>query len=333
MALEPAMTALSVLDLMMIGEGNTFATTLSDAVALARHVEKHGYKRYWVAEHHDLPGIASSATTLLVQHLAAATTTLRVGSGGIMLPNHSPLAVAEQFGTLDTLFPGRIDLGVGRAPGSAGAAIQALRGDASERDFGRDVQQLSDYLADNGREPVRAIPGNHSLPIWLLGSSPNSAEFAARNGLPYAFASHFAPRFLMHAIEHYRSAFKPSAVLDKPYVIVGANVFAARHRDEAQFLASSHQHWVHDLYTGKPGPLPRPTEGFMQSLSDYDRHNLSQAMSCTAIGDAEDVGNWLRQFIATTQADEVIIDARIHDSAARNLSYEIAAQSIGSSLG
>ncbi|TWI48252.1 luciferase family oxidoreductase group 1 [Pseudomonas duriflava] len=326
------MTALSVLDLMMIGEAKTFADTLTDAVALARHVEAHGYKRYWVAEHHDLPGIASSATTLLIQHLAGATTTLRVGSGGIMLPNHSPLVVAEQFGTLDTLFPGRIDLGVGRAPGSAGAAIRALRGDASERDFNRDLEQLTHYLADDGSEPVRAIPGNHSLPIWLLGSSLYSADMAAKNGLPYAFASHFAPRFLMQAIEHYRATFRPSAVLGKPYVIVGANVFAARHRAEAEFLASSHQHWVHDLYTGKPGLLPLPTEGFMQSLSDYDRHSLSQAMSCTAVGNAEDVGNWLRQFIAATQADEVIIDARIHDSAARNLSYQIAAESISDLL-
>lgn len=326
------MTALSVLDLMMIGEGNTFADTLNDAGALARHVEAHGYKRYWVAEHHDLPGIASSATTLLIQHLALTTTTLRVGSGGIMLPNHSPLAVAEQFGTLDTLFPGRIDLGVGRAPGSAGAAIRALRGDASERDFAQDLQQLTRYLADDGSESVRAIPGNHSLPIWLLGSSPNSADMAARNGLPYAFASHFAPRFLMQAIEHYRSAFRPSAVLDKPYVIVGANVFAAQHRAEAEFLASSHQHWVHDLYSGKPGPLPLPTEGFMQGLSDYERHNLAQAMSCTAVGDVEDVGHWLRKFIATTQADEIIIDARIHDGRARCLSYQLAAESIADLL-
>jgi luciferase family oxidoreductase group 1 len=327
------MTALSVLDLMMIGEGNTFAITLTDAVALAKHVESHGYTRYWVAEHHDLPGIASSATTLLIQHLAAATTRLRVGSGGIMLPNHSPLVVAEQFGTLDTLFPGRIDLGVGRAPGSAGAAIRALRGDASERDFNRDLEKLTQYLADDGSQPVRAIPGNHSLPIWLLGSSPNSADMAARNGLPYAFASHFAPRFLMQAIEHYRTTFRPSAVLDKPYVIVGANVIAARHRADAELLATSHQQWVHDLYSGRPGPLPLPKEGFLQGLSDGDRHTLGQAMACTAVGDIEDVGNWLRQFIATTQADEVIIDARIHSSEARSLSYQIAAESISDLLG
>jgi luciferase family oxidoreductase group 1 len=322
------MTALSVLDLMMIGDGKTFAHTVDEAATLARHVEKHGYKRYWVAEHHDLPGIASSATTLLIQHLAAATSTLRVGSGGIMLPNHSILSIAEQFGTLDTLFPGRIDLGVGRAPGSAGPAIRALRGDASERDFEQDIQELADYLADEGRQPVLAIPGNHSLPIWLLGSSPNSADLAARRGMPYAFASHFAPRFLMDAIAHYRANFQPSSTLKQPYVIAGANVFAAATRGEAEYLASSHRQWVSRLYAGKPGPLPKPVEGYMEGLSDFERHNLAQAMSCTAVGDQEDVGSWLREFIATTQADEIIIDARIYDGAARCTSYEIAAESI-----
>jgi luciferase family oxidoreductase group 1 len=326
------MTALSVLDLMMIGDGKTFAHTLDEAAALARHVERHGYKRYWVAEHHDLPGIASAATTLLIQHLASVTKSLRIGSGGIMLPNHSILSVAEQFGTLDTLFPGRIDLGVGRAPGSAGAAIRALRGDASERDFAQDIAQLSDYLADDGRQPVRAIPGNHSLPIWMLGSSPNSADMAAKLGLPYAFASHFAPRFLMDAIGHYRAAFQPSAVLKQPYVIVGANVFAAATRAEADFHASSHRQWVSRLYAGKPGPLPLPEEGFMQRLSDFEQRSLAQAMSCTAVGDKDDVGTWLRQFIATTGADEVIIDARIFDPDARCRSYQIAAESIADLL-
>jgi luciferase family oxidoreductase group 1 len=326
------MTALSVLDLMMIGAGKTFANTLADAALLASHVEKHGYKRYWVAEHHDLPGIASSATALLIQHLAAATSSLRVGAGGVMMPNHSPLVVAEQFGTLDTMFPGRIDLGIGRAPGSAGPAIRALRGDASERDFSRDIQQLSDYLADNGKQPVRAIPGNHSLPIWLLGSSPNSADLAAKLGLPYAFASHFAPRFLMDAVKHYRANFRPSPVLQKPYVIAGANVFAAPTRAEAEYIASSHRNWVSNLYSGEPGPLPEPQEGFMQELSPQGQYNLAEAMACTVVGDKDDVGSWLREFIATTQADEVIIDARIHDPVARCRSYQIAAESIADIL-
>jgi luciferase family oxidoreductase group 1 len=330
--MEPAMTALSVLDLMMIGEGKTFADTLDEAVALAQHVEAHGYKRYWIAEHHDLPGIASSATTLLIQHLAAATRELRVGSGGIMLPNHSPLVIAEQFGTLETLFAGRIDLGIGRAPGSAGPAIRALRGDASERDFAQDLRQVQDYLADNGKQPVRAIPGKHDTPLWLLGSSINSADLAAKMGLPYAFASHFAPRFLMEAITHYRSTFRPSAVLSSPYVIAGANVFAAPSRAEADYIASSHRQWVCNLYAGKAGPLPRPEEGYMERISAYDRQSLAQAMSCTAVGDVDDVGSWLRQFIATTQADEVIIDARIYDPAARCRSYQIAAEAIAELL-
>jgi luciferase family oxidoreductase group 1 len=317
---------------MMIGDGKTFAHTLDEAVTLASHVESHGYKRYWIAEHHDLPGIASSATTLIIQHLAAATKTLRVGSGGIMLPNHSPLVVAEQFGTLDTLFPGRIDLGIGRAPGSAGPAIRALRGDASERDFMQDIEQLTDYLADEGRQPVRAIPGKHIVPIWLLGSSLQSADLAAKSGLPYAFASHFAPRFLMDAIAHYRSTFRPSAALKQPYIIAGANVFAAQTRAEADYLASSHRQWVSKLYAGKPGPLPLPEEGFMERLSNYERYNLAEAMSCTAVGDQDDVGSWLRQFISTTQADEVIIDARIYDPIARCRSYQIAAESIADML-
>ncbi|EJM61869.1 luciferase family oxidoreductase, group 1 [Pseudomonas sp. GM50] len=326
------MTSLSVLDLMMIGEEKSFAQTLDDAVMLARHVEAHGYKRYWIAEHHDLPGIASSATTLLIQHLAASTSTLRVGSGGIMMPNHSPLVVAEHFGTLDTLFPGRIDLGIGRAPGSAGPAIRALRGDASERDFTRDIKQLTDYLADNGRQPVRAIPGSHSVPIWLLGSSLNSADLAAKQGLPYAFASHFAPRFLMDSIAHYRANFRPSEVLQQPYVIAGANVFAAPTRSEAEYIASSHRQWVGNLYAGRPGPLPAPEEGYMEKISQRDQYSLAEAMACTAVGDQDDVGSWLREFIATTQADEIIIDARIYDPVARCRSYQIAAESIADML-
>lgn len=326
------MTALSVLDLMMVGAGKTFAQTLDDAASLAKHVEAHGYKRYWVAEHHDLPGIASAATTLLIQHLAAMTSTLRVGSGGIMLPNHSVLMVAEQFGTLDTLFPGRIDLGIGRAPGSAGPAIRALRGDASERDFSGDIKQLTGYLADDGSQPVRGIPGDHRVALWLLGSSRNSADLAAKRGLPYAFASHFAPRLLMDAIAHYRANFRPSQALKQPYVIVGANVFAAPTTAEAHYIASSHQRWVSDLYSGRPGPLPAPQEGYLQNTSAQDRYNLAEAMACTAIGNEDEVGSWLREFIATTQADEVIIDARIYDPMARCRSYQLAAQSIADLL-
>ncbi len=322
------MTPLSVLDLMMIGEGKTFADTLTDAASLARHVEQHGYRRYWIAEHHDLPGIASSATTLLIQHLATATSSLRVGAGGIMLPNHAPLIVAEEFATLDTLFPGRIDLGVGRAAGSAGPAVHALRGGARERDFEADIDQVIDYLEDNGHQPVRAIPGRHDLPLWILGSSMFSADLAARRGLPYAFASHFAPQFLMNAIAYYREHFKPSPALAEPYVIAGVNVFAADTGAEAAFIASSHFHWVNMLHMGRPGPLPQPQDGYFQRLSERERHGLQQALAYSVVGDTEEVGQWLREFIAATGADELIIDARIHDPVARCRSYQLVAEAI-----
>lgn len=322
------MTKLSVLDLMMIGAGKGFADTLADARQLARHVEQHGYKRYWVAEHHDLPGIASSATALLVGDLAAATTTLRVGAGGIMLPNHSPLMVAEQFATLETLYPGRIDLGLGRAFGAAGPSVRALRGDASERDFEQDIHILSDYLQDNGRQPVRSIPGGQNIPLWILGSSLSSAELAARLGLPYSFASHFAPGFLMGALAHYRANFKPSAALDKPHVMAGINVFAADTEKEAQYHASSHFQWVNMLYQGRPDLLPLPSEGYLQRISERERHSLQQAMAYTAIGDARQVGQQLRRFIEATGVDELIIDARIYDPAARRRSYQLAAESL-----
>ncbi|QIB52316.1 LLM class flavin-dependent oxidoreductase [Pseudomonas sp. OIL-1] len=324
------MTKLSVLDLMMIGEDKGFADTLAEARMLARHVEKHGYERYWIAEHHDLPGIASSATTLLISDLAAATSTLRVGAGGIMLPNHSPLMVAEQFATLATLYPGRIDLGLGRAAGAAGPTIRALRGDASERDFEQDIRVLSDYLQNNGRQPVRGIPGKHDIPLWILGSSMNSADLAARLGLPYSFASHFAPHFLKDAVAHYRANFKPSAVLDQPYVIAGINVFAADTEQDAQYHASSHFHWVNMLYRGRPGPLPLPQEDYLQRISASERNALQQATAYTAMGDVDQVGEWLRRFIAISEADELIIDARIHDPAARCRSYQLAAEALSS---
>ncbi|MFC3058440.1 LLM class flavin-dependent oxidoreductase [Paenirhodobacter populi] len=322
------MIPLSVLDLMMIGEDKTFADTLADAALLARHVEQHGYCRYWIAEHHDLPGIVSSATTVLVQHLAGATSRLRVGSGGIMLPNHSPLVVAEQFATLDTIFPGRIDLGIGRAAGAAGPSIRALRGLAPERDFEDDIRQLADFLHDNGRQPVRGIPGNHEVPIWLLGSSMYSADLAARLGLPYAFASHFAPHFLMNALAYYRENFRPSAALARPYVIAGVNAFAADTEAEAAFLASSHFHWVNMLHKGRPGPLPRPQEGYLATLSDREKQGLQQALAYSVFGDKTQVGQWLSDFIARTGADELIIDARIHDPAARCRSYQLVAEAL-----
>lgn len=325
---ELVLTKLSVLDLMMIGEDKTFADTLNDARSLACHVEQHGYERYWIAEHHDLPGIASSATTLLISHLAAAATQLRVGACGIMLPNHSPLVVAEQFATLETLYPNRIDLGVGRAAGAAGPSIRALRGDASERDFEQDIIKVQDYLLDNRRQPVRGIPGVHKLPLWILGSSLNSADLAARLGLPYSFAAHFAPHFLEQALDHYRRNFQPSGVIDEPYVIIGVNAFAADTEEEALFHASSHFQWVNMLHQGRPGLLPRPQEAYLQNLSHNEQQTLQQAMAYTAIGDVHQVRDWLKKYIEMTNADELIIDARIYDPIARCRSYQLVAESL-----
>ncbi|HEY9319494.1 MAG TPA: LLM class flavin-dependent oxidoreductase [Achromobacter sp.] len=323
------MTAISVLDLMMIGEGRTFSDTMDGALALARHVEKHGFKRYWVAEHHNMPGIASSATTLIMSHLASGTGNLRIGSGGVMLPNHSPLIVAEQFATLDTMYPKRIDLGVGRAPGGDSPTTMAVRGgSAMSRDFAEDVQLLSDYLADNGRSSVRGVPGRHDVPIWILGSGMYGAALAARRGLPFAFASHFAPAMLKPALAHYRENFCPSKYLERPYVMAGVNVFAADTHEEAEFLASSHRQWVAGMQAGCPGLLPRPVEGFMDSLPEARRRVVEQELTYTAIGSPEKVGSWLREFIDYFGVDELMIDARIYDLEKRCRSYELAAKAI-----
>ncbi|CBJ41040.1 putative monooxygenase with luciferase-like ATPase activity (plasmid) [Ralstonia solanacearum CMR15] len=322
------MTALSVLDLVMVGEGKSFATAIDESRQLARHVEQHGFGRYWIAEHHDMPGIGSAATSLIINEIASATSRIRVGAGGIMLPNHAPLVVAEQFGTLDTLHPGRIDLGMGRAPGTGGATVQALRRGAPERDFARDVVEVMDYLADNGRQPVRGVPGRHDIPVWILGSSLYGAELAAALGRPYAFASHFAPRFLHQAIAHYRKNFRPSEHLAKPYVMVGVNVFAADTNEEADFLASSHRKWMTDLHVGRMGLLPKPREGYVESLPEHERSVLEQVMACTVAGDQAKVGAWLRQIIDQTGADELMIDCRIYEPEARLRSHRYAAQAM-----
>ncbi|AIM37018.1 alkane 1-monooxygenase [Sphingobacterium sp. ML3W] len=321
-------TKLSVLDLMMIGEDRQFLDTIEGAKMLAQAVEKFGYSRYWVAEHHDIPGIASSSTTLLMQYLAHATDTLRIGAGGIMLPNHPPLIVAEQFATLDTMFPNRIDLGVGRAPGAAGPAVRAIRGDASPRDFKNDIEEITDYLADNGRQMTRGIPEPHPLVPYILGSSPNSAELAAKLGLPYAFASHFAPRFLVQAIEIYREAFRPSEMLQEPYVIAGANIIAADTTEEAFYIASSHQKWVNQLHSGKTGLLPKPEHKYLSSITVSEKAVLEGVMACSAIGDKTQIKNWLEKFLELTKVDEIMIDARIYDPVARCKSYGIAAKAV-----
>lgn len=313
----------------MIGEGRSLAGSLNDTVKYARCAELAGYRRYWIAEHHNMPGIGSAATALIISHVASGTSTIRVGSGGMMLPNHTALVVAEQFGTLHEIYPGRIDLGVGRAPGANAATIQALRGHYQGREFADDVIAVLDYLADNSRQPARALPGRHDVPVWILGSSFYGAQLAGQLGLPFAFASHFAPRHLMKAIELYRENFRPSERLAEPYVIAGVCVFAADSEDEAEFLASSHQQWVANLHAGRPGLLPRPVEGYLESLSPERRYGLDQELACTVAGTGEQVGKWLREFADITGANELMIDSRIYDVNARCRSFEIVAQAMG----
>ncbi|WP_165645805.1 LLM class flavin-dependent oxidoreductase [Bordetella bronchiseptica] len=322
------MTALSVLDLVMIGEDKDLATAIEESRQLARHVDRHGYTRYWIAEHHDMPGIGSAATSLIIDQIAAATSRIRVGAGGIMLPNHAPLAIAEQFGTLNALYPGRIDLGMGRAPGSAGATVRALRRGAAESDFAADVTEVMDYLANNGRQPARGVPGRHDVPVWILGSSMYGAQLAAALGLPYAFASHFAPRFLDQAVDHYRRNFRPSRWLASPYVMVGANIFAADSNEQAEFLASSHRQWMLDLHMGRLGLLPRPVHGYVEGLPDNERRVLDEVLAMTVAGDKAKVRAWIHSVVERTGADELMIDSRIYDPHERARSHEYVAQAL-----
>ncbi|HET8597384.1 MAG TPA: LLM class flavin-dependent oxidoreductase [Castellaniella sp.] len=318
---------LSVLDLAPITEGGSAAESFAHTVDLARHAESWGYRRYWMAEHHGMTGIASAATAVLIGHVAGATSRIRVGAGGIMLPNHSPLVIAEQFGTLATLYPGRIDLGLGRAPGSDQATARALRRTlATDPDaFPRDVVELMGYF--QGGNPVRAIPGEGcAVPVWILGSSLFGAQLAAALGLPYAFASHFAPAQMMDAIQVYRRHFQPSEALDKPYVMLGFNVFAADTDEEARFLASSWQQSFVNLRTGRPGRLPAPVEGYVDGLPPAARELLDHVLSCAAVGGPQAVAQQTRAFIARTGADELMVTCNMHDHAARLRSYEILAQ-------
>jgi luciferase family oxidoreductase group 1 len=275
-----------------------------------------------------MPGIASAATSVLMAHVAGGTRSIRVGAGGIMLPNHSPLVIAEQFGTLESLFPGRIDLGLGRAPGSDHTTARALRRNlASDADeFPQDVVELMDYFADSPRRQVRAVPGaGLNVPIWILGSSLFGAQLAAALGLPYAFASHFAPQMMMQAIDIYRSTFRPSAQLDKPYVMLGFNVFAADTDAEAQLRATSMQQAFVNLRSGRPTKLKPPVEGYLEQLAPPERAMLDSVLSCSAIGAPETVAQRLKEFIAATKADELMITSQIFDHAARLRSYEITA--------
>ncbi len=319
---------LSILDLAPIVEGGDAAQSFRNSLDLARHGERLGYKRFWLAEHHGMPGIASAATAVLIGHVAGGTGTIRVGAGGVMLPNHAPLVIAEQFGTLASLYPGRIDLGLGRAPGSDQVTARALRRTlATDPDeFPQDVIELLDYFAPNPRGHVRAVPGaGLDVPVWILGSSTFGAQVAAALGLPYAFASHFAPAQLTQAVSVYREKFRPSARLERPYVMLGFNVFAADADAEAELLVTSVQQAVVNLRTGRPTPLPPPEPDYARRLGPQERAILSDVLSCSAVGSPETVARELSAFAARTGADELMVTSQIYDHAARLRSYEIVA--------
>ena len=323
---------LSMLDLVAVREGGTVRQALDIAVQTAQKAEALGFARYWLAEHHNMPGIASSATSVLIGHIGGKTEHIRVGSGGIMLPNHAPLVVAEAFGTLAELYPGRIDLGLGRAPGTDGATMRALRRDRveTEQDFPADVAELQRLLgpAQEGAR-ITATPGtNTNIPIWLLGSSLFSAQLAAMKGLPYAFASHFAPRFLHQAIELYRSMFRPSATLAKPYVMVGVPVVAAPTDEEAEFLATSTQQRVLGILTGQRGQLPAPVANFMQQLGPREQAAINDFLAMSVVGGPDTVRAGFARIQETTEADELILVTDVYNPMLRLTSLEIAAQAL-----
>ncbi|MDP2741958.1 MAG: LLM class flavin-dependent oxidoreductase [Hydrogenophaga sp.] len=322
--------SLSMLDLVAVREGGTVADALAIALRTAQHAEALGFKRYWLAEHHNMSGIASSATAVLVGHIAGGTQRMRVGSGGVMLPNHAPLVVAEAFGTLAELYPGRIDLGLGRAPGTDPLTMRALRRDRveTEADFPRDVAELQRLLgpAQPGQRLI-AMPGaGTEVPIWLLGSSLFSAQLAAERGLPYAFASHFAPRLLLQALDVYRSRFQPSASLSKPYVVVGVPLVAAPTDDEADYLASSTYQRVLGILTGQRGQLPPPVHSFMQNLHPQERAAIADFLACAVIGSPDTVREGLHALVTATEADELMLVCDVFDPALRLRSLTLAAQ-------
>ena len=323
------MVPLSVLDLAPIAAGSDVAHALQNSLALAQHAERLGFHRFWLAEHHGMPGIASAATAVVIGHVAAGTSTIRVGAGGIMLPNHAPLVIAEQFGTLAALFPDRIDLGLGRAPGTDQTTMRALRRTlASDPDgFPDDVRELMGYFAPaTSEQKIRAVPGAGArVPIWILGSSLYGAQVAAAFGLPFAFASHFAPQQMVPALALYRERFRPSAELARPYVMLGFNVFAADSDDDARLLATSVQQAFVNLYVGRPSELPPPRRDFDQTLPPQARTVLAEVLSCSAVGTEAIVRDALAAFVERTGADEIMITSNIWDHAARLRSFEIVA--------
>ncbi|MEP6937995.1 MAG: LLM class flavin-dependent oxidoreductase [Chthoniobacterales bacterium] len=319
----------SILDLSPIIAGGDATLAFRNSVDLAQHAEKWGYHRYWLAEHHNLRGIASAATSVVIGHVAGATNSIRVGAGGIMLPNHAPLVIAEQFGTLESLYPGRIDLGLGRAPGSDQLTARALRrflGSTGDT-FPQDLLELQSYFRGglDGRA-VRAVPGaGLNVPLYLLGSSDFSARLAAELGLPFAFASHFAPDYLGVALDLYRREFKPSPSLAKPYVMVGIGLFAAETDAEARRLFTSAQLMTLDLIRGEPRELPPPVDSMDGLWSPAEERAIAQRTRCSAVGSAQAVRSRIEELIAETRADEIIATAQIFDHAARLRSFEIGA--------
>ena len=330
------MTLFSVLDLAPVCEGSNATEALHNALDLAQHVEKWGFYRYWVAEHHNIPGIASAATSVVMGYIAGGTSTIRIGSGGIMLPNHAPLMIAEQFGTLASLYPGRIDLGLGRAPGTDQVTMQALRRSLAQEigDFPRDVVELQHYLKEPEQgQRVVATPGaGTNVPLWILGSSLFGAQLAAMLGLPFAFASHFAPAAMDQAIEIYRDNFKPSAQQLKPHVMLGYNVCAADDLEEANFLRSSSLQSFVNLRRGVPGKLPPPIKNFEDTLSPQEQRMLNEMSRCAAVGTPDMVETQIKDFLVETEADELIIVCSIFDHQARLRSFEITGE-VASRLG
>ena len=327
------MIALSILDLAPVPEGSDVSQSLANTIDLARHAERLGYGRYWLAEHHNMPGIASAATSVVIGAVAGATRSIRVGAGGVMLPNHAPLVIAEQFGTLAALYPGRIDLGLGRAPGTDQLTARALRrtlqGDVDA--FPQDVRELMNWFAPaTPGQRIIANPGEgQKVPVWILGSSTYGAQLAAHMGLPYAFASHFAPGEMMRAIDIYRQTFRPSEHLEKPYVMLGYNVFAAETDAAARLLFTSVQQAFVNLRTGTPGKLPPPVEGYYERLDGAARGMIDAALACSAVGSVETVRGAIKAFAERTGADELMVTSQIWDPAARIRSIELLAEAVG----
>ena len=325
------MSSLSILDLAFVASGCTPADALHNTLDLAQHAERWGYRRLWLAEHHNMVGIASAATAVVIGYVAGGTRSIRVGAGGIMLPNHSPLVIAEQFGTLESLYPGRVDLGLGRAPGTDQRTVRALRRDPASADsFPQDVLELQALLGPlQPGQAVQAVPGTGlNVPIWILGSSVFGAQLAAALGLPYAFASHFAPDALMQALEIYRASFQPSERLAQPHVMVGANVVAADTDSQARRLFTSAQQGFTNLLRGTRGQLLPPIDDIQTYWSPIEKAQVTRMLACSFVGSPQSIRDGLGRFVEQTGADEIIVASAIHDHAARLRSYELLAEAL-----